>query len=144
MKNLWEVLTVNQILYTWALLLEETIIWNIERLVFSGGLSIIHHLTYSFTVKFFSSLDYSESFLLTGMCKTKFLTLRLRPGHRGQSFITSYRLVVGGVSKSMTHYDRSGVGLWPIMMYDNDRRGHLKDLDTMLKIRKKHIKRGRI
>ena len=29
---------------------------------------------------------------------------------RGRSFIMSYRLGVGGVSQSMTHYDREGGG----------------------------------
>ena len=29
---------------------------------------------------------------------------------RGHSFIMSYRLGVGGVSQSMTHYDREGGG----------------------------------
>ena len=35
-----------------------------------------------------------------------------------------------------------GVGVWPIMMYDNDRGGgHLKDLDTMLKFRQETHKK---
>ena len=42
----------------------------------------------------------------------------------------------------MTHYDREGVGVRPIMMYDNDREGGLKDLDIMLNLSKKYIKRG--
>ena len=49
----------------------------------------------------------------------------------------SYRLGVGGISKSITFYDREGVGVWPIMMYDND-RGCLKDLNII------HIKKGEV
>ena len=56
----------------------------------------------------------------------------------------SYRLGVGGVSQTMTHYDREGVGVRPIMMYDNDREGGLKDLDIMLKFKQEIHKKGEV
>ena len=35
-----------------------------------------------------------------------------------------------------------GVGVRPIMMYDNDREGGLKDLDIMLKFKQEIHKKG--
>ena len=37
-----------------------------------------------------------------------------------------------------------GVGVRPIMMYDNDREGCLKDLDIMLKFRQEIHKKGEV
>ena len=53
----------------------------------------------------------------------------------------SYRMGVGGVSESMTHYDREGVQT--IMIHDNDRGGGLKGMNIMAKSKQETHKKGR-
>ena len=50
----------------------------------------------------------------------------------------------GGVSQSMTHYDREGVGVRPIMMYDNEREGGSKRSSYYVKLKQEIHKKGDI
>ena len=56
--------------------------------------------------------------------RTPNLKLFLWDKVRGRSFIMSYRLGVGGGEAKVWHIMTGRmVGVWPIMMYDNDRGG---------------------